>query len=186
MSNLGIAKFTRASCFAAQKHRLQTRKGIEAQPYINHPLDVANILAETASITDIDILCAAVLHDTIEDTKTSPDELQDIFGPRVAGIVLEVTDDKSQEKQVRKQACIDHAPYLSAGAKLVKMADLISNMRDIISTPPVNWLNQDKATYFNWAFKVIVGLRGINDRLEGQLLPLEIERARLRALLSQS
>src|SRR5262245_53251041 len=110
----------RAAAFAAEKHRNQRRKDEEASPYINHPIQLAYILVQ-AEIADPVVLAAALLHDTIEDTNTTLDELEIVFGYEIANIVAECTDDKRQSKLERKQAQIDHAAGLSAKARLVKL-----------------------------------------------------------------
>lgn len=164
--SFGIGVFVRAVCFAAEKHRHQRRKDAEASPYINHPIALANVLATEGGISDPTVLCAAVLHDTIEDTQTTAEELESIFGPAVASIVLEVTDDKALEKPVRKQRQIEHAAHLSPQAKLVKLADKICNLRDILASPPANWSADRKRTYFDWAAQVVGGVRGAHPGLE--------------------
>lgn len=158
--------FVKAVAFAADKHRNQRRKDADASPYINHPIALANVLANEGGVDDVTVLCAAVLHDTIEDTETTPEELQAIFGPKVASVVMEVTDDKSLEKSVRKQRQVEHAPHMSREAKLVKLADKISNLRDILASPPADWLAERKQAYFEWAACVVTGLRGVHPGLE--------------------
>ena len=155
-----------ASAFAAHKHRDQRRKGAEASPYINHPIAVANVLANEAHVTDPVILAAALLHDTIEDTDTTADELSVEFGAEIAEIVLEVTDDKSLPKQERKRLQIEHAASISEKAKLVKLADKICNLRDMNRSPPVDWSTQRKAEYFAWAKQVVDPMRGVCPTLE--------------------
>jgi len=155
-----------ASAFAAQKHRDQRRKGAEASPYINHPIAVANVLANEAHVTDPVILAAALLHDTIEDTDTTADELSVEFGAEIAEIVLEVTDDKSLPKRERKRLQIEHAASISEKAKLVKLADKICNLRDMNRSPPVDWSTQRKAEYFAWAKQVVDPMRGVCPTLE--------------------
>jgi GTP diphosphokinase / guanosine-3',5'-bis(diphosphate) 3'-diphosphatase len=155
-----------ASAFAAHKHRDQRRKGAEASPYINHPIAVANVLANEADITEPVILAAALLHDTIEDTDTTADELTAQFGREIAAIVLEVTDDKSLPKQERKRLQVAHAATLSEKAKLVKLADKICNLRDMNHSPPVGWSTQRKAEYFAWAKQVVDPMRGVSPTLE--------------------
>ena len=158
--------FIKAAAFAADKHRNQRRKDAAASPYINHPIALANVLANEGGITNKDVLCAAMLHDTIEDTETTESELRLAFGDKIASIVLEVTDDKSLDKATRKQMQIEHAPHISIEAKMVKLADKISNLRDILSSPPANWPLERKLSYFEWANDVVAGLRGTNVKLE--------------------
>ena len=155
-----------AISFAADKHRNQRRKDIEASPYINHPIALANILANEAGIEDEKVLVAAILHDTIEDTETTTQELADLFGDDVTAIVLEVTDDKSLPKAERKRLQVEHAPTISRRAKLVKLADKIANLRDIAASPPADWPLQRQQEYFDWAKAVVDGLRGVHPALE--------------------
>jgi GTP diphosphokinase / guanosine-3',5'-bis(diphosphate) 3'-diphosphatase len=161
-----LAIFVKAVDFAADKHRFQRRNDEKASPYINHPIAVANVLVAKAGISDPVTLCAAVLHDTIEDTETTADELEETFGAQITQIVLEVTDDKSLPKEVRKQLQIEHAPQLSGQAKTIKLADKICNLRDTLKQPPVGWSLVRCREYFEWAKKVIDGLRGTNPALE--------------------
>src|SRR6185436_18406125 len=131
-----INKLLEAASFAAQRHTGHHRKGNDKQPYINHPLEVANLLANVGGIDDVDILIAAILHDTVEDVGVKPEEINERFGNRVARIVAEVTDDKSLPKAERKRLQVEHAPHLSREAKLVKLADKISNITDVTNNPP--------------------------------------------------
>jgi guanosine-3',5'-bis(diphosphate) 3'-pyrophosphohydrolase len=156
----------RALAFAAAKHRDQRRKDPAASPYINHPIALANVLVNEAGITDPEVIAAALLHDTIEDTKTTPAELEAAFGPRVRRIVEEVTDDKELPREERKRLQIEHAPTLSPRARLVKLADKITNLRDVASDPPHGWTLDRRREYFEWAKRVIDGLRGENATLE--------------------
>ena len=158
--------FIKAAAFAADKHRNQRRKDADASPYINHPIALANVLANEGGIANKDVLCAAMLHDTIEDTETTEAELRLAFGNKITAIVLEVTDDKSLDKAARKQMQIEHAPHISIEAKMVKLADKICNLRDILTTPPAGWPLERKLAYFEWANDVVAGLRGTNIKLE--------------------
>ena len=163
----GIAKILSAAEFAAFKHREQRRKGVNGSPYINHPLAVASTLARDAGVDEVDVLCAAILHDTIEDTNTTAAELDREFGSTIASIVMEVTDEKSHSKALRKKMQVAHAPHLSRQAKLVKLADKIANLRDIVARPP-NWDLKRKQEYFDWAKQVVDGLRGVHPELEAE------------------
>jgi guanosine-3',5'-bis(diphosphate) 3'-pyrophosphohydrolase len=152
--------------FAAQKHRSQRRKDVEASPYINHPIEVATLLATRGSVADLPTLMAAVLHDTIEDTETTAEELEEHFGPEVRALVLEVTDDKRLPKDERKRLQIDHAPLRSAKAKMIKLGDKIANVRDVTDTPPADWGVNRRREYLEWTEQVVQGCRGTNPGLE--------------------
>lgn len=154
--------------YASQKHSDQRRKNAKASPYINHPIQVAQILWDVAGERDASLLVAAILHDTIEDTDATPEEIKAQFGEEVAALVLEVTDDKSLPKQTRKQLQVEHAPHKSHKAKLIKLADKISNVGDIINWPPKDWSLERRQEYLLWTEKVVAGLRGVNEKLELQ------------------
>lgn len=155
-----------AATFAAQKHSNQRRKDTSASPYINHPLALANVLSNEGGVTDSVTLCAALLHDTVEDTDTNREELTTLFGRAVADVVMEVTDDKALPKAERKRLQVAHTSHMSERAKLVKLADKISNLRDILASPPADWSPQRKKEYFDWAASVVQGLRGVHPQLE--------------------
>ncbi|XP_061671727.1 guanosine-3',5'-bis(diphosphate) 3'-pyrophosphohydrolase MESH1 [Syngnathoides biaculeatus] len=165
--------------FAAEKHRNQRRKDVDKTPYINHPIGVARILSHEAGITDIVVLQAALLHDTLEDTDTKPEELETKFGHIVAGIVQEVTDNKSLPKEERKRLQVEHAPHCSHHAKLVKLADKLYNLRDLNRCTPVGWTADRVQQYFVWASDVIKGLKGTNSALEEKLEELFRQRGML-------
>ena len=161
-----VAKLIKAADFAALKHRRQRRKDAEASPYINHPLALARVLKLEAGVSDVEVLVAAILHDTVEDTETTTEELAREFGPKVAAIVAEVTDDKSLPKPDRKRLQVERAPHSSPQAKLVKLADKICNLRDVSAAPPAHWPLERRRGYFEWAKAVIDGLRGTHPELE--------------------
>ena len=156
-----------AARFAADRHRDQRRKDIKSSPYINHVLSVAEVLTRHG-IEDITTLQAALLHDTIEDTETSPDELDYLFGSEVLSVVLEVTDDKSLDKAERKRIQIEKSPHLSDRAKLVKLGDMISNVTDVGATPPADWSLERRIEYLDWTEQVVHGCRGVHEWLEEQ------------------
>ncbi|PRH19586.1 HD domain-containing protein [Burkholderia multivorans] len=159
-------KLIAAIAFAADRHRNQRRKDEEASPYINHPIALADVLANEVGIEDERVIVAAVLHDTIEDTETTELELLRLFGKDVADIVLEVTDDKSLRKETRKRLQVEHAAHISRRAKLVKLADKICNLRDIAQHPPADWPLERKQAYFDWAKSVVDRMRGVHPGLE--------------------
>jgi GTP diphosphokinase / guanosine-3',5'-bis(diphosphate) 3'-diphosphatase len=166
MQNNNSLVLLKALKFSAEKHRHQRRKDREASPYINHPIEVAELLLRVGQVEDPDIVAAAILHDTIEDTDTKPEEIEALFGGKVLSLVEEVTDDKSLPKEVRKQLQVETAPYKSEGAKQIKMADKISNLRDIVHSPPAKWSDERKLDYVNWSERVVAGLRGVNHALD--------------------
>ena len=161
-----VSKLIKAADFAAFKHRRQRRKDAEASPYINHPLALARVLKIEGGVADVDVLVAAILHDTVEDTETTIEELEREFGALVASIVAEVTDDDRLPKPERKRLQVERAPHISAQAKLVKLADKICNLRDMQTSPPARWPLERRRGYFDWAKAVIDGLRGAHPGLE--------------------
>lgn len=164
---MNYQRLLNAANFAALKHIDQRRKNAAGTPYINHPIEVAEHLARVGNVDDEDILIAALLHDTIEDTATTYDEIVQLFGKRVADIVAECTDDKSLEKSERKRLQIVNAPHKSDAAKQVKLADKTCNLRALLVDPPGNWNTHRQREYFAWAAQVIEGLLGVNAALDG-------------------
>lgn len=155
-----------ALAFAADKHRRQRRKDPEASPYVNHPIALARILTHEGGVRDATVLAAALLHDTVEDTQTTTGELKRRFGARVASIVAEVTDDKTLPSATRKRLQVEHARTLSRGARLVKLADKIANLRDLRTSAPPDWTLERREQYFEWAREVVDQMRGTNAALE--------------------
>lgn len=158
----------KATAFAAHKHRNQRRKNAEKTPYINHPIGVAQLLTE-AGVKDPVTIAAALLHDVVEDTNTSHEEIVSEFGIEVASVVKEVTDNKSLSKVERKQLQVRNAPHKSERAKLVKLADKLDNLRDLSQETPHGWSPEIVRGYFVWSAHVIDGLRGTNTFLEEHL-----------------
>ena len=159
-------KLLEALRFSAEKHRNQRRKDSEHSPYINHPIEVAQLMWEVGGVRDVDVLLAAVLHDTIEDTDTRPEEISGRFGVNVLSLVTEVTDDKSLPKDERKRLQIVNAPHKTYGAKLIKLADKACNVRNLVTMPPKDWSLERRQEYLLWGEKVVAGLRGTNAALE--------------------
>ncbi len=161
-----ILSMTEALDFAARKHADHRRKGVREEPYINHLAEVAGLLADATDGHDLDLVLAGLLHDTIEDTETTYDELVTEFGAVVADLVAEVTDDKKLKKAERKRRQVETAPNKSDRAKMIKIADKTSNLRSIVASPPKDWSPERKAEYFGWASEVVAGCRGVNAELE--------------------
>jgi GTP diphosphokinase / guanosine-3',5'-bis(diphosphate) 3'-diphosphatase len=151
---------------AAHKHRHQRRKDADASPYVNHPIGLATVLWEEGGVRDAAVLAAALLHDTLEDTESSYEEIRGQFGEEVADIVVEVTDTKWLFKPARKELQVTKAGHSSAKAKLVKLADKICNLRDILGSPPAGWSTERRAEYFDWAKRVVDEVRGAHPTLE--------------------
>lgn len=166
LTETNFALFLEALKFAAERHRNQRRKDSLKSPYINHPIDVTDLVYRVGGARDLNILLAAMLHDTIEDTATRPEEIRELFGEEVLALVLELTDDKSLPKEERKRLQVINAPHKSPAARLIKLADKASNIRDITRTPPANWSLQRKREYLDWSEEVVDGIRGTNAALE--------------------
>jgi len=160
--------FTKALQFASVKHQAQRRKNNGNIPYINHPIEVANILVH-AGVNDMEVLAAGLLHDTVEDTDTTPEELEKEFGARIKNIVLECSDDKSKDKAERKRYQIEKALKVSHEAKLVKMADKISNNTGLLIDPPPKWTPERVKGYFLWSQAVCNNLKGANEKLDTEI-----------------
>lgn len=165
----GIKELIKAINFAAIKHTDQRRKDPRKSPYINHPVGVMNILCDEGGVTDIPTLMGAVLHDTVEDTDTSPEEILTEFGEEVADIVKQVTDDKNLPKAERKRLQIVNAPHKTEKAKLVKLADKLYNLRDLSKSTPEGWTEERVKEYRIWSSRVCTGLVGTNKALEEEL-----------------
>jgi len=161
-----VALLLKALSFSAEKHRNQRRKDRDASPYINHPIAVANVIANVGGVTVAMTLVGAILHDTIEDTETTTEELERIFGRKIRLLVEEVTDDKALPKAERKRLQIEHAPHLTAPAQLIKLADKICNIVDVTSSPPTDWSRERRREYLDWTERVVAGCRGRNRALE--------------------
>lgn len=153
--------------FAASKHQFQRRKGSAETPYINHPIDVARRLV-AAGEDQTQVLIAAILHDTVEDTDTTFDQIATRFGAEVASLVKECTDDKSLPKEERKRLQIENAPHKSRSAKCIKIADKISNVVDMKSHAPPDWSLERITDYLTWTEQVVRGLSGVNEILDSE------------------
>lgn len=151
-----IVAIMRAADFAARKHTRQKRKGEEAEPYLNHLIEVAALVAE-ATDGSPDPVIAALLHDIVEDQRVTNAEIGELFGPKVASLVAEVTDDKNLPKQVRKDRQIASAPHKSDMASIIKLAEKTSNLLAIAMSPPP-WPENRKRAYVEWARAVVSGL----------------------------
>ncbi len=152
---------------AAGWHAAQRRKGEAAEPYINHLLEVAALVGEATGGNDPSLVMAALLHDSIEDCGIARSEIEARFGADVAELVDAVTDDKSLPKLERKRLQIEHAAHASARAKMLKLADKISNLRALAASPPAGWPAARQQEYLAWARAVVAGTRGVNAWLEG-------------------
>jgi guanosine-3',5'-bis(diphosphate) 3'-pyrophosphohydrolase len=164
--NNDLAAILSAALFAAEKHASQKRKGNAGEPYINHLIEVAQLISSAIPSPDKNLLIAALLHDTIEDVGVTKEELVERFGSDVAELVVEVTDNKSLPEAERKRLQVETAPHKSVRAQAIKLADKISNLRAILVSPPANWDFQRRKEYFEWANRVVDGLTAPNPVLK--------------------
>lgn len=163
-----VLRILAAAQFAAGKHSQQKRKGAGGEPYINHLIEVAELIVSSSEVLDTELVMAGFLHDTIEDTGVSLTELTNRFGDDVAGLVAEVTDDKSLPDKIRKRLQVETAPHKSERAQTLKLADKISNLRSILVSPPLGWSLERKRQYFEWAKAVVNGLTAPNPKLKAE------------------
>lgn len=174
-------KIIEAIQYAAHRHRWQRRKGKSKTPYINHPVDVAKIIMD-CGIEDETVLIAALLHDVIEDTVTRTEnreyltrEIESKFGKKVVKIVLELTDDKTLLLKQRKKMQIQKTGTISDKAKIIRIADKISNLNDILIDPPKGWIQSRKVKYIEWSREVVEKASGVNACLEKRFENLSIK-----------
>ena len=146
---------TKAEAYARQNHEGQFRKGEAQEPYVTHVAEVASRVARYGGSESA--IAAAWLHDVVEDCDPEIEDIENLFGSKVAKIVAEVTDDKSLSKQDRKARQVKNAPYKSEEACLVKWADKICNLLSIANSPPP-WDKARKMEYIEWAREVASGL----------------------------
>jgi (p)ppGpp synthase/HD superfamily hydrolase len=164
----GLIAVTMAAVRAAHWHADQRRKGAAGEPYVNHLLEVASLVADATGGDDVNLVIAALLHDAVEDQGVTPAMIAGEFGEDVAALVMQVTDDKSLPKAQRKALQIEHAPHKSPRAALLKMADKTSNLAALASSPPADWSVQRRADYVLWARQVVAGLQVDNAFLCGR------------------
>ena len=164
--DVGMTAIFDALRFAAARHSRQRRKDVDGTPYINHPIAVVDTLWRVGGLRHVPTLVSGILHDTVEDTDTTPAEIRVLFGDEVAAIVLEVTDDRALPKAERKRLQVEHASRWSVPAKCVRLADKICKLRDVTHNPPPNWSLERRREYLDWAERVVAGLRGANPPLE--------------------
>lgn len=161
-----VARLTRAAHFAARAHKDQRRKGADAEPYVDHLLEVAELVAHAEVPGDVEVVIAALLHDAVEDVGVTEADLVAAFGARVAHLVMLVTDDKALPKEERKRLQVEHAPHLPRDAKLIKLADKISNLRALVRSPPAGWSAERRAHYVVWAKAVVDACGPVDPELE--------------------
>jgi len=160
-----VRQILAAARFAAERHAAQRRKGRGAEPYVNHLLEVAELLARTADSLDTSLIVAALLHDTIEDVGVTRAELAARFGEDVAALVAQVSDDKSLPKVARKMLQLENAQNKSPRAQALSASDKIANLRSIVHSPPADWSFERKLEYVRWARQVVGRFTGLNGRL---------------------
>ncbi len=161
-----VQTIVKAFDFAARKHAGQKRKGSGGQPYVNHLAEVAHLIAQATAGDDGELIAAALLHDVVEDQDVTIEELSSEFGPDVASLVREVTDDKSIPAAERKRRQVESTPHKSDRAKLLKIADKLSNLRSLRDDPPADWPLERLRDYVAWARQVVDGARGVSPPLE--------------------
>ncbi len=166
MTALEIKEICSGIDFASEKHRFQTRKNKEKTPYISHPIGVAYHLMNTGDVRDAGIIIGAILHDTVEDTQTTFEEIEKKFGVQIVGYVRELTDDKSLSQEARKRGQVINASHKSKGAAQIKLADKLFNLHDLFNNPPPDWSQTRIDRYYEWAQSVIDRLPSVNEKLQ--------------------
>jgi len=164
--NRAITELTRALTFAAAAHCNQRRKGAAQEPYIDHLIEVLHLVACATGGDDLDLCIAALLHDVLEDTSISPAALEEAFGSRVLRVVQENTDDMTLSKEERQRTRIAAMAGKSPDARIVKIADVISNLRALAASPPAGWGADRKLAYLESCCRLVEAGRGVNAEIE--------------------
>jgi (p)ppGpp synthase/HD superfamily hydrolase len=162
----GLVLVSRAADFAAGAHVDQRRKGPALEPYLNHLAEVAVMLSVATGGLDPVLVAASWLHDTVEDTAVTTADLEHHFGPEVAGVVAEVTDDKSLSRDERKRRSVLTIASKSRRAQYLKMADQASNIRALVTTPPAGWTMARLVAYVDWGEAIVARVSERNPQLE--------------------
>ena len=160
-----LVQILAAANFAARVHAGQKRKGAAGEPYINHLIEVAELVARSGNDADVNLIMACFLHDVVEDTSVTQQEIARVFNDDVAALVMEATDDTALPKDERKAMQIQTAPHKSTRAQTLKLADKISNLRSLLISPPPHWSAERKRQYFDWARAVVSGFSEPNSYL---------------------
>ncbi len=161
----------KALAFAAEKHRSQHRKGWQHVPYINHPIEVARLITDIGEVTNNGCIQAAFLHDILEDTDTTENEIEHLFGKNVLNLIMELTDDKSLPSDKQKELQLITASALSPLAKTIRIADKIANITDMM-TYPIWWSKRKKTNYLSWANEVVKACADANPKLAAHFFKL--------------
>jgi (p)ppGpp synthase/HD superfamily hydrolase len=172
MTALELQEICSGIDFASEKHRFQTRKNKEKTPYISHPIGVAYHLMNTGEVRDAGVIIGALLHDTVEDTQTTFEELEKKFGTQIAGYVRELTDDKTLSQEARKRGQVINASHKTKGAAQIKLADKLFNLHDLFNNPPPDWSEARIDRYYEWAQSVIDRLPAANEKLHDAVLEI--------------
>lgn len=172
--------------FAAEGHNGQLRENPEKTPYIIHPIRVTEHLMTIANVHERDILVAALLHDTVEDTKITFADIQKSFGTTAEGYVRELTDNMSLPQEERMKLQIETAPKKSLAAAQIKLADKYDNLKSLQSNPPATWDQKKIDEYFLSAKKVTSSLPAANvplkkavDDVISQYKPVVVEQKQI-------
>ncbi len=166
LNNSDVEKILKGVEFAADKHRLQTRKNKEKTPYIAHPIGVAENLMKTGNVRDASMIIGALLHDTLEDTQTTFSEIEKAFGKDVANYVKELSCDKGLTHSEKNRRQVIEASHKSAGAAQIKLADKLANLSELTHNPPSSWTQERVDQYYEWAQSVIDRLPAANPALK--------------------
>lgn len=164
-----VEKLLTALEFSAQYHSGQYRDGEDKIPYIIHPIGVCILVWESGTGATTDMLIAALLHDTLEDTDATAEEIENLFGPHVLRLVLDLTTDPKLSSKEAKQHQLDHAPYMHEQAKVVKLCDRLYNITDLLNSPPPTWSQEGKDAYIAHTEKLVKALEGAAPFIENEI-----------------
>jgi len=155
-----------AAIFATEKHKSQVRSNEKKTPYIIHPIEVADLVMKIGHVYDKDVLITALLHDVMDDTQTTYEQITSLYGTKVSSYLEEMTSKQGLSLKEQKKQQIMQAFRQNPSVAIIKLSDKLSNLKTLATSPPPSWSRDRIDQYFQWAQTVIENLPESNQLLK--------------------